>query len=265
MSGVSFWYTTNMKIISLNTWGGRAGKDRLHAFIEANSDTDVFCLQEIWSAPYEHLEGVQAGGLDISHEDIMVYGMQELSGLLPDHTSFFHPHHLDNYGLLMLVKKNLEVTQHGEVFVHKYKGFVPVGDVGLHARNVQFVEIKIGSTSYTILNFHGLWNGNGKTDSEDRLEQSRNIVGFLNTREGEVVFCGDFNLLPDTESIRIIERTGMRNLVIEYGVNSTRTLLYSKPEKFADYIFVSPDVEVKDFKVLRDVVSDHAPLLVEIG
>jgi len=39
--------------------------------------------------------------------------------------------------------------------------------------------------------------------------------------------------------------------------------LNTKSEKFADYVFVSPEVTVKDFMVLQDQVSDHLPLWVE--
>jgi len=70
-----------MKLISLNTWGGRAGKEKLLAFFTAHKNTDVFCLQEIWSAPYEHLEGSSAGGLSIDHSNIMTSGLQEISTL----------------------------------------------------------------------------------------------------------------------------------------------------------------------------------------
>jgi endonuclease/exonuclease/phosphatase family metal-dependent hydrolase len=64
----------------------------------------------------------------------------------------------------------------------------------------------------------------------------------------------------------MIERSGIRNLVKEYGVESTRTKLYRRYEtgsKFADYIFVSPEVKVNDFKVLPDEVSDHSPLMLD--
>lgn len=45
-----------MKLISLNTWGGRAGKEELLAFFERYQDIDIFCLQEIWSAPYNDMD-----------------------------------------------------------------------------------------------------------------------------------------------------------------------------------------------------------------
>jgi endonuclease/exonuclease/phosphatase family metal-dependent hydrolase len=254
-----------VKIITLNTWGGRAGEDILKEFFaRKKSEIDIFCLQEIWSGPYDHLGEYTAGGVAMVHTKVMTHGMQEISSLLNEHTYFFRPHHLDNYGLLMLVKDTISVVKEDEIFVHKFKGFVPGGDVGLHARNVQYVETVHNSKPLFILNFHGLWNGKGKTDSEDRLIQSRRIVEFIATLKGEVVFCGDFNLLPDTQSIKILEDAGLRNLVTKYDVSSTRTPLYTKQEKFADYIFVSKGVRVKDFKVLPDIVSDHAPLYIEI-
>jgi len=252
-----------MKIISLNTWGGRAGKQKLLDFFSSNKDIDVFCLQEIWSAPYEHLEGSAAGGLDINHSDIMVYGVQEISACLNDHTVYFKPHHLENYGLLMLVKNNIDIITEGEVFVYKEKGYIPEGDVGFHARNVQYITFATPSGNRTVLNFHGLWNGNGKGDSEDRLLQSDRIIQFMKTLSNPFVMCGDFNLLPDTESIKRLEKFGLHNLIKEHGITSTRTSYYKKDEKFADYTLVSDGIEVQDFKMFSDEVSDHSPMYIE--
>jgi len=252
-----------MKLISLNTWGGRAGKEKLLAFFAAHKDVDVFCLQEIWSAPYEHLEGHSAGGLSIDHSNIMVYGMQEISTLLESHTSYFKPHHLDNYGLMMLIKKDLDVISEGDVFVYKDRGHIPEGDVGFHARNVQFATIATKNGNRSILNFHGLWNGGGKGDSEDRLLQSDRIIQFMKTLSNPYVMSGDFNLLPDTQSIKKLEDFGLRNLIKEYNITSTRTSFYTKAEKFADYALTSKEITVKDFKVLSDEVSDHSPLYLE--
>jgi endonuclease/exonuclease/phosphatase (EEP) superfamily protein YafD len=63
----------------------------------------------------------------------------------------------------------------------------------------------MGDTPVTVVNFHGLWNGKGKTDTPDRIAQSQNILRFLEGVDGEIILCGDFNLLPDTESLRMFE------------------------------------------------------------
>ncbi len=253
-----------MRIISLNTWGGKGGKKKLLEFFKAHADTtDVFCLQEIWSEPYPHLEGRLAGGVALNNEQTMVYALREISAALPNHVAFFRPLLGNNYGLLMLIRKELRAIEEGEFFVYKQKGFYSEADVGDHARLIQYVTIAAGTKMITIINFHGLWNGKGKTDTEDRIQQSKNILEFTSKLDGEYILCGDFNLLPDTESLKLFEMAGLRNLIKEYGISSTRTSFYTKPEKHADYMFVTKGIQVKDFKVLPDEVSDHAPLLIE--
>ena len=189
----------------------------------------------------------------------------EISALLDRHRVFFHPHHLDDYGLMMLVAKRLDVVDSGDVFVHRERGYVPEGDIGHHARNVQFVTVATPAGRLSVMNFHGLWNGQGKGDSADRIAQSQRLVEFLGGRREPFVLGGDFNLAPDTVSLKMLEGAGLANLVAEFGVTSTRTRLYTGAERFADYVFVSANVDVRAFRVLPDEVSDHAPLMLEFA
>ena len=254
-----------MRIISLNTWGGRAGEERLLAFFKAHANTtDIFCLQEILAEPFPHLEGRLAGGVALNNEQTMVYALREISAILPKHRAFFRPLLGDKYGLLMFVREDFRIIKEGEIFLYKQKGFFSEIDVGDHARLIQYATIVVGAKAVTIINFHGLWNGKGKTDTEDRIQQSKNILEFTSKLDGEYILCGDFNLLPDTESVKLFETSGLRNLIKEYKISSTRTSFYTKSEKHADYIFVTKGILVKDFQVLPDEVSDHAPLLIDV-
>jgi endonuclease/exonuclease/phosphatase family metal-dependent hydrolase len=249
-----------MKLITLNTWGGRAGREGLLAFFNAHKDVDIFCLQEIWAAHYKDMQGKLAGGKVLKNDEIMTHGRQEISTLLSDHSAYFRPHLLDDYGLMMLVDKKVPIVEEGETFVYRHKGYIPEGDAGNHARNIQYVTVKVKNRLVTIINFHGLWNGKGKTDTEDRIQQSNKILDFIKKCSGDVILCGDFNLLPETESLRLFEKSGLRDLIKEYKIRSTRTSFYTKPEKHADYIFVTKNIKVTDFKVLPDEVSDHLAL-----
>ena len=254
-----------MKIISLNTWGGLAGRDILLTFFKKyKNDVDIFCLQEIWSAPYKQLDGKVVGGRNLEHDKIMIDGLREISSVLDNHIPYFRPHFDVHYGLLMFIKKDIKILDEGELFVYREKGYIPEGDVGHHARNIQYVTVEIKNGLKTIINFHGLWNGKGKTDTEDRLLQSDNIIKFLKKLSNSFVLCGDFNLLPETESLKKFENFGLRNLIKENKITSTRTSLYKKEHRFADYAFVSRNIEVNSFKILPDEVSDHNPMFLDI-
>lgn len=131
-------------------------------------------------------------------------------------------------------------------------------------RDLQRVEFSHLGKTYTILNFHGMWTGKGKEDTNKRIEQSEKIRKIFNEAKGAKILCGDFNLKPDTKSIDILS-DGNRNLIREYNITSTRSVLYTKPTKFADYIIISSEIEVKNFKVLQDQISDHLPLFLEFS
>ncbi len=241
-----------MKLITLNTWGGRV-KEPLTGFIEKYKDIDIFCFQEI----YDNAEEVMK---DHYSEDCFNI-FSDLKELLPNHNAFFRPVLQGVYGLAIFIKKEISLLEEGELFIHQSDS-QRVTD-GHHSRNLQWVKFNLNNERYTIMNVHGLWNGKGKTDTAERIAQSNIIKEFSDKAEGKKILAGDFNLNPDTESVSILEKD-MRNLIKEYGVTSTRTSLYEKPGKFADYIFTSPEIKVNDFKVLPDEVSDHSALYLEI-
>ncbi len=253
-----------MKLITLNTWGGRAGRDLLLSFFpKYEQETDVFCLQEIWSAPHDHLEGYSTAGKPLTNADVATRIMQDICGTLSNFKEYFRPHFTDHYGIMTMVNKKIRVQDEGEVYVHKEKGYFPKDDLGKHARNIQWLKLENDGKLFAIINFHGLWNGQGKGDSDDRILQSQNIINFLKTIQGEYILCGDFNLLPDTQSLKMFEEFGLRNLIKEYGITSTRTSFYKPEVRYADYVFVSPGVKVNDFRVLPDEVSDHNALMLD--
>jgi len=111
---------------------------------------------------------------------------------------------------------------------------------------------------------HGFWIPDSKEDTLERLEQSDKIINFLNSYKHRKILCGDFNLNPNTQSMLRLEK-GMVNLIKKYNVRSTRSNLHTRKDKYADYILVSKDIEVLDFKVLQDEVSDHLPLFLDFN
>lgn len=195
--------------------------------------------------------------------DINLY--RTVTALLPEHKGYYAPSQDDDEGLAVFVKPHITLNEVGDVFVHRSRNAMVDDDGTTIGRNMQFIQFTDNNQDYTIINFHGLWNGGGKKDSPDRLNQSQKIKEFIKEKaKGKVILVGDFNLEPDTESVAILEK-GMRNLIKEMGVTSTRSHHYTKPVKFADYAIVSNDLNVIKFEVLQDPVSDHLPLLLEFS
>lgn len=243
-----------MKLICLNAWGGRAGKEKLLDFFKQHEDADIFCLQEIWNGGHDQVS---------KWGDVVPSLFTDIGGILRGHTAFFRPHWRDWYGLAIFISKNIKVREEGDIFVFKDNSYAFAEEMANHARNLQYLTIETENGLRTIINFHGLWNGKGKGDTDERLLQSDNIVKFLDKISHPHILCGDFNLLPETQSLRKLENLGMRNLIKEFNINSTRSDYYKKPVRFADYALVSRDITVNDFKVLPDEVSDHLALFMD--
>jgi len=240
-----------MKLITLNIWGGHVHGPLLE-FIKSHQEIDIFCLQEVYHNAKNR----------VSDEDryVNLNIFSELHSLLPNHYAFFKPVVNNSYGIGMFVKKEIDVLQEGEINIYNNPNYRGIGPT--HSRNLQWLQCRFINKIYTIMNVHGLWNGMGKTDSPERIMQSCNITKFMDSINTPKILCGDFNLRPDTESIKIIAN-GMNNLIQTYNITSTRTSLYPKQEKFADYVLTSYDVDIKNFELLKHEVSDHSPVLLE--
>ena len=250
-----------MKLISLNTWMGIV-KEPLMDFISAKRhDVDIFCFQEILNGGAEDAPRMWKDTGHVKDHQLL----QHLQELLPDHRSFFYPHLSHWAGLGIFVHSNVELLEEGEFFVHGTQAStMGENDTKFNPhRNIQFAKVVVNEKPITIINFHSLWNGGAKLDNPERLSQSARILEYTRKLNNDYVLCGDFNLEPNTESLKLLEASGLRNLIKEYGITSTRTKFYDKPVKFADYVLVSRGIEVDDFKVLLDEVSDHAAMYLD--
>jgi exonuclease III len=244
-----------MKLVSLNTWGGKAAG--IIDFFKVYEDVDIFLLQEVF---YEGTERTTWSETSRKNNARLFH---EIQTVLPNHQGYFAASESNEWGLAAFVHNSISVEETGNIFVHRWLDALKGQDGATLGRNLQYLKIRNESIGMMICNFHGLWNGKGKSDTEDRLKQSEKILEFIGGTDDSVILAGDFNLSPDTESLAMLEKD-MRNLIKEYGITSTRTSYYEKENKFADYVLVSPGIAVKDFRVLPDEVSDHAALYLEI-
>lgn len=247
-----------LKIICLNVWGGMAGSDLIR-FFEKHQETDVFCLQEVYHGGGHAIPKI-AAGKSLARVDPDTFS--KIQKALPQHRAYFTAQYVSYLGLAIFVHERLSVLDTGDIFVYGEDGFVSDLDVADHARKLQYATLQTRNGLMTILNIHAAWQAVGKRDTPERLVQSQTIIDFTDQFSHPLLLCGDFNLLPDTKSIRLLEQAGWENLIHTFAISSTRTTLYDKPEKYADYVFVKNGLQVLACETLPDVVSDHAPLSV---
>ncbi len=232
-------------------------------------DTDIFCLEEM---PFGSKAGENGDG---TRDNLCA----ELEAALPDFQAFkfvapagsqltdMHVGRETRVGMVIFIRKNIPTSDYGWFFTYPEDS----PDVRLEDKdtgNFQHLIFEVGGKKYVLGHVHGLWQLSGKFDTPERLEQSQRLVKFFGEHSGPRILCGDFNLRPgdSAQSLAILD-AALKNLIQEYNIENTRTPLYKDMEKYkdyiADYVFVSPEVKVKDFKVLPDEVSDHAALMLK--
>jgi endonuclease/exonuclease/phosphatase family metal-dependent hydrolase len=108
-----------------------------------------------------------------------------------------------------------------------------------------------------IIDVHGIWNLTRMGDDRT-IAQSEFIIAELLKDKMPTIVAGDFNLVPESPSIKMLEQY-LTNLSVKYKLKTTR------PTKnmVVDYIFITDDITVKDFMVIDTNVSDHLPLVLD--
>ena len=244
-----------MKLIALNVWGGRKEGLLADFFAQYKDEVDIFCLQEVI-----HDAAGKIANFPENNENFFA----DTSEILVNFQGYFRPAVKSHYGLATFVHEDLNVSEEDDIFVVGAHGdsydFETDED---HPRNVQHLTLKKGGEKFVVHNFHGLWTSKGKIDTLERITQSENVAEHLKEQTLPQIIAGDFNMRPELQSLEIIENVGVRNLVKEFDIKDTRTSFYPKEERFADYILVSDKITVKDFRVLPEEVSDHAPLYLD--
>lgn len=252
-----------MKLMTLNIWGGTRKEDLIRFLVDYEKQIDVFCLQEVF---HWHEN-------KILRRSMCANIFEQIKNALPEHQAFFVPQ-LKGYdlggkvdfelewGLALFVKKNIMVEEINDFYIYRCGYNLVNNDIRTIPRNFQYIRVIINGKPYLISHFHGVWYPKDKSDTDDRLEQSRIVRRFLSKRSEGIILCGDFNLGAKTESLKILE-SGMRNLVKDNNITTTRNELYKGQEKQADYILVSHAIKVRSFKVVEVKVSDHLPLVVD--
>lgn len=243
-----------MKLIQLNAWGGRL-EYSLKQFLRSESP-DILCLQEAIELEKDR------GALFASVGEMCEILEAEHYYMSPAY-SFNYMHRKAHFGNCIISRFPL----HNQETVFTGKEYEADFDWTKHTqniRNLQYVQIQLPSGEpLHLFNHHGHHNHLHKNGDEETIRQCGIIVDKVKSLSGKRILTGDFNLVPDSQSLKPINEL-LRNLTIESNVKSTRTPLTNQTN-VCDYIFTSSDIEVNSFRVSDALVSDHKALILQFN
>ncbi|WP_143219680.1 endonuclease/exonuclease/phosphatase family protein [Actinomadura sp. CNU-125] len=265
-----------MRIVSLNAWGG-AMFDELASWLDT-CGADILCLQEVTRTPavggWTRFDDAdrslpQRANLlaDVRSRLVHHHGLFAASDAGPVHDDRHHRHRQD-FGVATFVAEALPLVGMRSMFVHgeytEHRDGWPNGGRPRAALAVQVFDRR-AQRSVTVVNLHGLRDPRGKADTPARRAQAERLAHLIDdARAGGhlTVVCGDFNLLPDSETFQILAELGLTDLVRDAD---TRTSRYPKPLRHAGYLLVSDPAAVERFEIVAaPEVSDHRPLVLDL-
>jgi len=230
-----------MRIIFLNSWFGKVGKPFFDFIKSESSKTDVFCFMEVSPDLHSNLVSILKG-FNVFYEKGPFLLFDKII-----------------CGQAIFTAKEIGVDKSGRVSIYRQSS----RDIGF----MQFTGLKVGEKGIWLGNVHGKTLPGTKFDTPIRLKQSEKIINFFTDKNGSKIIGGDFNLMPNTKSIKMFEEAGYKNLIKDFGIKNTRNKLswkqFGNVQHFADYIFVSSDVKVNKFEVPYNEISDHLPQILD--
>ncbi|MGQ0548408.1 MAG: endonuclease/exonuclease/phosphatase family protein [Armatimonadota bacterium] len=129
-------------------------------------------------------------------------------------------------------------------------------------RGMVWAEIDLGSGGRLLViatHFHHV-----EADAHIRRPQAEAVVNLWAKRARTIVL-GDLNATPDAREIAVLRDAGLRDAFALAGSGDGFTYSSTRPERRIDYIWVSPDLNASDFRVLLGQASDHFGIAVTVS
>lgn len=241
-----------MKIIQLNIWGGKLGRQIIDFLSEEKPD--FVCMQEV-----NDLKGRSGYKFFATLDEIKKGGGFPEAFMSASYSSRYMERELE-YGNAVLSQFPAAAAK--TIFTRgEYKHSFDVTKDDGNIRNLQLVTIELDGGSLNILNHHGHHVPDSKAGNDETVRQMRFVAGVIEELEGPVIMCGDFNLAPDSESIALIDAK-LTNLPVKHGLKNTYNQ-FGSVSNVCDYIFVNDLVKVRRFEMSDALVSDHNALILE--
>lgn len=252
-----------MKLIQVNAWLGRLNAP-LARFIRAQQP-DIVCMQETF-APNPEVIKAFANQYNFVNE-IVEAGHFSHKFFTPA-WGFTMGGTVINVGNLILSKYPLDNRRSFHTYNHYYvrrqsSDALPNTRVW-HACTVQLPKDK----TLSIANYQGYLAGANAKGDNTTVQTMQKVRGVLASLARPLIFSGDLNVSTDSPALDTLSDLGLKNLTLAYKVTTTLSSAHRAPDKdrssvACDYIFVSNEVRVLDFRVSDELVSDHKALILE--
>lgn len=240
-----------VKIFQWNIWYKEKAENILKLIKKVNAD--ILCFQEVSiNTVYNNYRDV---GKIISEKINFEYNFAEAEksekGRIWGNGIFTRFKILDNFNFFVADSKDSS-------------------DYSMEGRSCAASRIKLADgKSITIATTH-LSYDHKFIETEAKLIEIKKLARFFKKNPNKLVFTGDLNMAPDSESIKQIEK-----YLVHCGPNYQESTWTTKPFSYKgfeedrlrwrlDYVFATKDIKVIDSKIIETEYSDHLPILTEI-
>lgn len=167
-------------------------------------------------------------------------------------------------GNATFIRKSFSVTSHQNIFLKPYGEFDKSINASEHATSASIIEIYYKNLAVTLINTHLAWSPTSK-DTDYKIKQASVLASYIAQIKTPYILSGDFNVDQSTLVIQFFNQLG-NNLINTHHIKNTlnpktHRLTHLFPKGIAvDYIFISHDIKVRSFKVIKRKLSDHFAL-----
>ncbi|MBI2473675.1 endonuclease/exonuclease/phosphatase family protein [Candidatus Uhrbacteria bacterium] len=246
-----------MKVLCLNLWQGGNLMNEILSFLR-KEDPDVLVMQEVYNG-HDLLWERKFRSLDVLREELN-YPYEHFAPAFLERTSFGKVEQgnavLSKFPLLGSKTFFYDVPYGEREDLPPYYKTTP--------RNLQHVTLDVHGRMVHVFNTQGVWGEDGE-DNDRRLFMGKKIAEAVQPYQ-DVVLAGDFNVQEKTKTIGMIEGQ-LVNVFKDERTTSFNMRHKTNPgyaTAVVDFMFVSPNLNVKDKWSYDEDVSDHLALAVDI-
>lgn len=134
------------------------------------------------------------------------------------------------------------------------------------ARHLLDAVCDLGDIKIHVMSWHGAWTA-PPTDTAETLKQAKLVYEYVRSLKEPFILGCDANNIPGSKTIKLVSDSAV-NLMLGKDIDQTTHPRVHKitPKGFlVDYVFCSSEFQLRSLSVPQVLVSDHLPVVCELG